>query len=324
MEPVDNPAHATARSTDWHARNDVWRGRRSDAVMPAMPTGYPELDRWLPAHGWPLGSLCEILHDADGNGELSLLLPALTRMASTQRPVVWIVPPYQPHAPALRQHDIALDALRVIRSDPGQALWAAEQCLRAGCCAAVLVWPGQTTANALRRLQLAAETGRCHGFLFRDIRHLAQPSPAPLRLSVRREADRVQVRFDKCRGLLTPPSGFIDLTATTSTDDVPLSDECPAHTVIGTTRENPSAQATVLGSVQSWRRVSRISRIDAAANQDPASVVRAASPDLFGATAWAPATRSDTRVSPITNANITAVAGRQEPRQVETCGTHPP
>lgn len=324
MEPVDNHAHVIARSTDWHTRNDVWRGRRSDATLPAVATGYPELDRWLPAHGWPLGNLCEILHADAGSGELSLLLPALTRMASAQRPVVWIVPPYQPHTPALRQWHMALDGLHVVRSDPGQALWAAEQCLRAGCCAAVLVWPEQATTNALRRLQLAAETGRCHGFLFRDIRHLAQPSPAPLRLSVRREADRVQVRFDKCRGLLTPPSGFIDVSAATSTDDLPLSDDRPAHTAIGTAPKNRTAPAAVFGSVRSLPRATRVSDIDAAAKHDPVSVVRAVSPDLFGVAALPPATRSDACVSPIANADIATMAGRRESRQPGTPGTHPP
>ncbi len=313
MDPVDSPAHATARSTDWRTRPDVWRGRRSDAALPAVASGYQELDRWLPAHGWPLGSLCEILREADGNGELSLLLPALTRMASTQRPVVWIVPPYQPHAPALRQRDIPLDALRVVRSDPGQALWAAEQCLRAGCCAAVLVWPGQTTTNALRRLQLAAETGRCHGFLFRDIRHLAQPSPAPLRLSVRREAGRVQVRFDKCRGLLTPPSGFIDVTAATSSDDLPSSNDGPVCRAAGPVPAIRSTRPTSFTPVRSLPRTASISRIDAA-HEGPAADGQPVSPVLLDVLSAAPATPSHICAASRPNSGIAVIRDDGKPR----------
>ncbi len=322
MERIDNHARATTPPMDWHARNDVWRGRRSNATLPAVATGYPELDRWLPARGWPLGGLCEILHEADGTGELSLLLPALTRMASAQRPIVWIVPPYQPHAPALRQRQLALDGLRLVRSEPGQALWAAEQCLRAGCCAAVLVWPEHATANALRRLQLAAESGRCHGFVFRDTRHLAQPSPAPLRLSVRREHGRLQVRFDKCRGLLTPPAGFIDVAAACS-DDMPSPDDRQVRTVVSIAPETGSGQPAVCASVPPLRRATRISRIDPAANEDPASAMQAVATDLFDTASLTPAVRSEACVAAITDSDIVTMIGHRKSRQAETSGTSP-
>lgn len=316
MEAVDKQIHAADRSTDWHARSDVWRGRRSDADLPAVSTGYPALDRWLPTHGWPLGSVCEILHEADGDGELSLLLPALTRMASAQRPIVWIVPPYQPHSPALRQQRMTLDGLRMVRSDPGQALWAAEQCLRAGCCAAVLVWPEQATASVLRRLQLAAETGRCHGFVFRSIRHLAQPSPVPLRLSVRRRQDQLQVRFDKCRGLLTPPSGFVDVTTGTDTAEKPLPDDGRIRAITGINASTGSVQLAVPGPVQPRQHVAWVSRIDTKTNPNPADSVQAIPTDLFGATAPTPTRRSGNGVSRATNPDITKVAESLEFRQV--------
>ena len=65
---------------------------------------------------------------------------------------------------------------------PRDALWAFEQCLRSGACAAVLGWPAQADAQALRRLQVAADSGDCLGFAFRDRRHAANASPAALRL----------------------------------------------------------------------------------------------------------------------------------------------
>jgi cell division inhibitor SulA len=154
-----------------------------------------------------VGGLCEVLHPLDGVGELALVLPALARLARDPlRPVVWVAPPYWPFAPALRAHGIDLAHVRVIQAAPQQALWAAEQCLRAGCCAAVLVWPQRIDGTALRRLQLAAETGRCHAFVFRDARHAGDASPAPLRLAVRREQGQPVIRVIKCRGLLAPPA----------------------------------------------------------------------------------------------------------------------
>lgn len=193
-------------------RSDVWRGRRSVAPVPATATGFPVLDALLPGQGWPVGGLCEVLHPWDGVGELALVLPALARLAGDAlRPVVWVAPPYQPFAPALREHGIELAHLRVIQATPQQALWAAEQCLRAGCCAAVLVWPQRIDGTALRRLQLAAETGRCHAFVFRDARHAGDASPAPLRLAVRREHGQPVIRVVKCRGLLAPPAHELPL-----------------------------------------------------------------------------------------------------------------
>lgn len=193
-------------------RPDLWRGRRSIAPVPATPTGHAALDALLPGRGWPVGVLCEILHAAVGVGELALLLPALARLGEDNRPVIWVAPPYRPYAPGLHRQNVAPDSVRVIEAEERQTLWAAEQCLRAGSCAAVLLWPRRIDGTGLRRLQLAAEAGRCHGFLFRDLRHADEASPAPLRLAVRRERGELRIRVHKCRGLLNPPAGEVRLT----------------------------------------------------------------------------------------------------------------
>ena len=80
------------------------------------------------------------------------------------------------------------------------ALWATEQCLRAGCLSAVLCWPQKVDDRALRRLQVAAESGQALAFAFRDARVAAQPSPAALRL----QFEAGQLRVLKCRGGLAP------------------------------------------------------------------------------------------------------------------------
>jgi len=61
--------------------------------------------------------------------------------------------------------------------------WAAEQLLREGA-AAVLLWSKAQEDRALRRLQLAAETGKACAFLYRSASALSQSSPAAVRVAV--------------------------------------------------------------------------------------------------------------------------------------------
>jgi hypothetical protein len=80
----------------------IWRGGDlPPAAQPALSSGFPALDAQLPGGGWPVGALTEILADADGMGELSLLLPFLSRLTRAGQGVVWVAPPYLPYAPAL-------------------------------------------------------------------------------------------------------------------------------------------------------------------------------------------------------------------------------
>jgi cell division inhibitor SulA len=176
----------------------IWRGQPVAApALPAQPTGHPDLDAALPAGGWPDHALSEILLRADGTGELSLVFPTLVRLTQASGRVVLIAPPYLPHAPAWARAGVELKQLQVVRAEPRDALWAAEQCLRLAACAAVLCWPREANDKTLRRLQVAAQTGQCLGFAFRDARHAENPSPAAVRVLVEREG---QARVLKCRG----------------------------------------------------------------------------------------------------------------------------
>lgn len=179
----------------------VWRGQAS-VEMPAsaQPTGHPMLDAALPSGGWPGAGLSEILLSADGVGELALLWPVLARLSTAGGRVALIAPPYRPHAPAWAGAGLDLRRVQVVQAAPRDALWAAEQCLRSAACAAVLCWPQKADDKALRRLQVAAESGQCLGFVFRDARQARNPSPAPLRLRV----EAGQVRVLKCRGGVVP------------------------------------------------------------------------------------------------------------------------
>lgn len=182
-------------------RHPVWRGAALAQAAPAISTGYPLLDHELPGGGWPVGALTEILADDEGIGELETVLPALARLTSAGRRAVWLAPPYLPYAPALAAAGIDLAHLVLVRA-PGRrdALWAAEQALRAGPCHALLGWFRHARYEELRRLALAAEASRAFVVLFRPGEAAREPSPACLRIALEPAEGALGVRILKRRG----------------------------------------------------------------------------------------------------------------------------
>ena len=166
-----------------------------------MPTGFANLDAELPGGGWPSGALTEILGSCEGIGELGLLLPALARLTSAGKRVVWLAPPHLPYAPALAAAGIDLAHLAVVRA-PGRrdALWAAEQALRAGSCHALLAWLRNARYQELRRLALAAEASHAFVALFRPREAARESSPACLRIALEPAAAALEARILKRRG----------------------------------------------------------------------------------------------------------------------------
>src|SRR5690606_11309315 len=199
---VDIDALLAAR-TLWHA------GRSAAITADGEPTGHAALDALLPQGGWPRRALTELLLPADGVGELSLLLPTLARCTRAGERVAVIAPPYLPYAPAWQVAGVDLAQLRIVDASPRDALWAFEQCLRSGACAAAVGWPQQADARALRRLQVAADSGQCLGFVLRDRRHAANPSPAALRLEAVRDTRGIAWQVRKCRGGPVPATPFV-------------------------------------------------------------------------------------------------------------------
>lgn len=179
----------------------VWRGQAAGLPPARQPTGFAALDAALPTGGWPDAAVTELLLPADGIGELRLLLPTLARLTRSARDIVLVTPPYLPYPDGWRQAGVDFARLHLVDAAPRDALWAAEQCLRSGSLAAVLCWPRQADDRALRRLQVAAETGQALGFAFRDARAAANPSPAALRLQFEPTSDAsMRLRVLKCRG----------------------------------------------------------------------------------------------------------------------------
>jgi cell division inhibitor SulA/protein ImuA len=184
----------------------VWRGGELEhAKQPVVTTGHAALDRELPGGGWPTGTLIEVLHDAVGIGEISFLAGALARC--DDRLIAWIAPPHLPYAPALAAAGIPLDRCLVVRpANRDDSLWAAEQALRSGACGAVLFWLPSDEYAWLRRLQMAAESGRAMAVLFRSTAAERLSTPAHLRVMLSREQGALEVRIPKRRGppLATP------------------------------------------------------------------------------------------------------------------------
>lgn len=198
------PAGPSAALADVLRDPRIWRrGTAAAATIDAQPTGIAGLDARLPGGGWPRGALSEILIEHDGLGECSLVLPALAALTQARRRVALVAPPYIPYAPALAGAGIDLAQVVHIDADAGDTHWTAEQCLRAGCCGAVLNWLPRADYRQLRRLQLAAETGGAIGFVFRPLSAAAEASPAALRLRITMAADGApRIDILKCRGRL--------------------------------------------------------------------------------------------------------------------------
>src|SRR5262245_18144729 len=183
----------------------VWRGNAPAVATPAVPTGFAALDAELPGGGWPAGGLTEVLVPCAGIGELELMMPVLGRLTSAGKRVVWLAPPHPPYAPALAAAGIDLPHLALVRAAGRRdALWAAEQALRAGSCHALLAWLPGAGYQQLRRLTVAAEASRAFLALFRPPQAAAESSPACLRLALEPAEGGLRVRILKRRGAPIP------------------------------------------------------------------------------------------------------------------------
>ena len=101
------------------------------------------------------------------------------------------------------QHGAPRSANRLApRLPSADLLWALEQSLKSGHVGAILAWlPIKLGADALRRLQIAAQAQDGPVFVFRDAQARSQPSPAPLRLLLQAAGvDGLSLRLLKRRG----------------------------------------------------------------------------------------------------------------------------
>ncbi|MBL8314421.1 MAG: translesion DNA synthesis-associated protein ImuA [Rubrivivax sp.] len=193
----------------------LWRAQQLGRAQQAVcASGHAALDAQLPGGGWPVGALTELLLPHPGLGELRLLAPAVAALQRQQRSLMWLDPPSPPCAQALAA--LGLDVRRLVlvmsrqpvkgrardRLPAADILWALENALKSGHLGAVLAWlPARLPADALRRLQLAAQGHGGPAFLLRDVQERQHPSAAPLRLLLASAGpDRLRVHLLKRRG----------------------------------------------------------------------------------------------------------------------------
>jgi protein ImuA len=215
-------ARAASHAPDPLTSHALWRAHQLGAVShAATASGFISLDAELPGSGWPHRMLTELLLPHPGLGELRLLMPALARITRGAPPeggrnVMLFDPPAALCGPALTQLGLDAQQLLVVHGREGvrataalrrllpsaDLLWALEQALKSGHIGAVLAWlPSRVKADALRRLQLAAQAHDGPAFLFREVDARSKPSAAPLRLLLQSAGiDRLAVRVLKRRG----------------------------------------------------------------------------------------------------------------------------
>lgn len=178
----------------------IWRGSKPLRVD-TMPTGHAKLDELLPGGGLPVGAITEVLHPRPGMGELTVVMSMLARLTQAGSRIVLVSPPHVPFAPGLAQAGLHLPRTVVIKPPDGsECLWGLEQTMRAAVFGSVVGWVNNIDVHVLRRLQLAAETGRCVGVLMRPSQAASQPSPAAVRLKLSRIGGRLDVEVLKARG----------------------------------------------------------------------------------------------------------------------------
>lgn len=212
MARSDSPAAATSAIAPEALHPSLWLASQlAQSHDRCVDTGHPVLSAQLPGGGWPIGALVELLLPQPGVGEMRLLQPAL---AALQRPIVMLQPPHAPQALALAALGIPPTQLIWIRNTgkSSDALWAAEQILRSGCCGAVLLWQQNVRSEALRRLHLAAQSGEALFCLLRPLAAAQDASPATLRLSVKPAAGGIDIGFVKRRGPQRDAPLFLPLT----------------------------------------------------------------------------------------------------------------
>ncbi|SDG04845.1 MULTISPECIES: translesion DNA synthesis-associated protein ImuA [unclassified Duganella] len=220
----------------------LWRADQlAQSATRCMDTGFAALSAQLPGGGWPLGTLIDLLVQQHGIGELRLLQPTLAALG--KRPIVLLQPPHVPQALALAALGLEPSQLLWVRSGAkaSDALWAAEQILRSGCCGALLFWQKQARGETLRRLHLAAQSGETLFCMLRPLSAAQDASPAPLRLSLKPAAGGMDIGFVKRRGPQRDVPLFLPLTPALLQRHAPLDRSTPA------TAPARSIQPTLVG-----------------------------------------------------------------------------
>ncbi len=96
---------------------------------------------------------------------------------------------------------LPLEKLVLVRAPrTADALWSAEQMLKAGSCGAVVLWQQYVRSESVRRLHLAAQSSDALFLMVRPLASAPDSSSATLRLGVRPAGDGITVSIVKRKG----------------------------------------------------------------------------------------------------------------------------
>lgn len=176
----------------------IWQGSQQRVINNTTSSGYTEFDEQLNG-GFPEHGVIEI-NSSLGIGELLLLTPYIKKH-SQNRLSIFINPPGHLSSDYFIQQKINLNQIIILfPKNQNEALWAAEQCLKSGCCGSVTLWHPSLAIHQAKRLQVASETGQCLHFVFKT-KHKHQINlPVSLNLVLRAEENKLKVTINKRKG----------------------------------------------------------------------------------------------------------------------------
>ena len=180
-------------------RQLIWHANQTEAPYEhCQSTGFPALDQLL-GGGWPQHNVVE-LQSHGACAELQLISKALGQSGSDLLQV-WINPPASLCSEYLLQQKRPLHQVLELNAPRSvDALWAAELCLKSGCCMDVLLWQHSLNLTQLKRLQLAAAQGQSQLYVFRPAQTEQQLLPWALSLLLTPATPGLQVRILKRKG----------------------------------------------------------------------------------------------------------------------------
>jgi len=158
-----------------------------------------------------MSGLTELLVKGDGATAMRLLTPVLAGFTAREhRWIMLVAPPWLPYAPGLAWQGLEISRVLVVPDPPGTtALWALEEALASGACAAVLAWLGCVGRTVLQRLHLRAARRHSLAVLIRAASFRHERSPALLRLMLEPVAGgelQVEVVRNRLSGARWPSS----------------------------------------------------------------------------------------------------------------------
>jgi cell division inhibitor SulA len=178
----------------------IWQADHKLPIANLNSTGFSELDSELQG-GFPQQGVMDI-DSPMGIGEIRLLLPnLLVRQQAAEKLLVFIAPPTQLNGEMLAEYGFALQHILILQPSSAQhALWSAEQCLKSGCCDAVLLWHQDLEIHHVKRLQLAAQQGDALQILLRQNRQISVSLPVTLGMKLRAHPQGLKIQVTKCKG----------------------------------------------------------------------------------------------------------------------------